>query len=53
MEKAEARPKQGVEIAARIIRKVIGAVRGVHIMAIGWERYIPQVVEEAGLLGNR
>ena len=53
MERAEDRPKQGVEIAARIIRQVKGAVRGVHIMAIGLERCIPQVVEEAGLLGNR
>ena len=53
MEQAEDRPRKSAEIAAHIIRQVRDATRGVHIMAIGWERYIPQVLEEAGLLDNR
>ena len=53
MEQTEDRAKMGIEIAARIIREVREVCRGVHIMAIGWERYIPQVLEEAGLSGAR
>ena len=53
MEQTEDRAKTGIEIAARIIREVREVCRGVHIMAIGWERYIPQVLEEAGLSGAR
>ena len=46
---AEDKSKKAIEIAARTIREVKDACRGVHIMAIGWEKYIPQVLEEAGL----
>ncbi len=53
MEQAEDRPRKSVEIAGRIIQQVREAARGVHIMAIGWERHIPQVLEEAGLLRDR
>jgi 5,10-methylenetetrahydrofolate reductase len=43
------RPAKAVEIAARLIRDVKGICQGVHIMTLGWERYVPQVLEEAGL----
>jgi 5,10-methylenetetrahydrofolate reductase len=43
------RPAKAVEIAARLIRDVKGLCQGVHIMTLGWERYVPQVLEEAGL----
>lgn len=49
MEEAEDKAGKGIQIAARIIREIRGACRGVHIMAIGWERYIPRLLEEAGL----
>ena len=49
MEDAEDRTQKGIEIAARIIRGVRDMARGVHIMAIGWERHIPRVLQEAGL----
>ena len=49
MEETEDRSRKAIEIAARIIKDVQHISRGVHIMAIGWERYIPQVLEEAGL----
>ena len=49
MEETEDRPRKAIEIAARIIKEVQHISRGVHIMAIGWERYIPQVLEEAGI----
>jgi 5,10-methylenetetrahydrofolate reductase len=43
------RPAKAVEIAARLMRDVKGLCQGVHIMTLGWERYVPQVLEEAGL----
>jgi len=39
----------GVEIAARIIREVRGLCAGVHIMAIGWERHIPDILRSSGV----
>ena len=39
----------GVEIAARIIRACKPYCQGVHIMAMGWESKIPQLLELAGL----
>ena len=43
------RPAKAVEIAARLIRDMKGMCQGVHIMTLGWERYVPQLLEEAGL----
>ena len=39
----------GVEIAARIIRECRPYCQGVHIMALGWEAKVPQLLEQAGL----
>jgi len=39
----------GVEIAARIIRECRGHCDGAHIMALGWESKVPDVLREAGL----
>ena len=38
-----------VRMASDIVRAVAPMCHGVHIMAIGWERYIPDVLEAAGL----
>jgi 5,10-methylenetetrahydrofolate reductase len=43
------RPSKAVEIAARLIREMRGMCQGVHVMTLGWERYVPQLLEEAGL----
>ena len=53
MDSAGDKPQAGVEIAARIIREARDICDGVHIMAIGWERYIPQVLELSGLPERR
>ena len=45
---AQDKVQAGVQIAARIIREARDICDGVHIMAIGWERYIPQVLEMSG-----
>ena len=43
------RPAKAIEIAARLIREMKGMCQGVHIMTLGWERYVPQLLDEAGL----
>ena len=40
---------KGVEIAARIIREIRRRCAGVHIMAIGWEARIPEILQASGL----
>lgn len=50
MDQAEDREKKSVEIAARLIKEMKPMCQGVHIMAIGWERKVPEVLDAAGLL---
>jgi len=52
MEHAPNPKVEGVSIAVRTIKalKKIEGVRGVHLMPIGWEEFVPDVVKQAGLL---
>ena len=52
MEKAEKGKEEGVKIIAEIIEqlKTIPGIHGVHIMAVGWEDIVPQIVEGVGLM---
>ena len=45
------RPAKAVEIGARLIREMKGMCQGVHLMTLGWERYIPQLLAAADLTG--
>jgi len=47
--KREDRKKKAVEITARIIREVKPLCQGVHIMALGWEELVPDIIQQAGL----
>ena len=51
MERAgpEGEAAMGIEIAARTIRKLRNVCQGVHVMAIGWERQIPEILQAAGI----
>ena len=49
MEGAKDRAEMSVEIAGRVIREMKGLCQGVHIMALGWEKYVPAVLDAAGL----
>jgi len=49
MEQAENRAQKSVEIAARLIKEMKSFCQGVHIMAIGWEKKVPEVLDAAGL----
>ncbi len=50
LDRATDKPKKSVEIAGRLIRELKGMCRGVHIMAIGWEKIVPAILEAAGLV---
>ena len=39
----------GVEIAARIIKECKPYCQGLHIMALGWEDKVPELLKQAGL----
>ena len=51
MRKAEDPKEEGIRIALETIERIkkIEGVRGLHIMAVGWEEIVPVVVERAGL----
>ena len=40
----------GIEIAADLIKELKDICHGVHIMAIGWEKKIPAILEAAGII---
>ncbi len=50
LDRATDRPKKSIEIAGRLIRELRGMCQGVHIMAIGWEKRVPAILEAAGLV---
>jgi 5,10-methylenetetrahydrofolate reductase len=45
----EDKTRTGIEIAAELIKQFQGLCQGVHIMAIGWERKVPAILDTAGL----
>jgi len=50
VEKANDPRNKGIEIAARLVKEVIEFCDGVHIMPIGADQSVPQVLKLAGLL---
>jgi len=49
MTEAEDKTKTGIAIAAGIIKDLKDICHGVHIMAIGWEKKVPAILDAAGL----
>jgi len=49
MATSENRVRTGIEIAANTIKELKGMCQGVHIMAMGWEKRIPAMLDAAGL----
>ena len=47
--KKEDRKKKAIEITARIIKQIKPLCQGVHIMPLGWDELVPQVITEAEL----
>ena len=52
LEEAEKAKDEGVKIILEIIEqlKEIPGVHGIHIMAVGWEDIVPEMVERAGFM---
>ncbi len=38
-----------VKIAGRLVREMKGMCQGAHLMTLGWEKYVPDILAEAGL----
>jgi len=49
MAAAEDKAQVGIEIAADLVRQLKDICQGVHVMAIGWEKKVPAVLDAAGL----
>ncbi len=49
MASAENKTQTGIQIAADLIKGLKDICQGVHIMAIGWEKKVPQILDAAGL----
>ncbi|MDD5339538.1 MAG: methylenetetrahydrofolate reductase [Dehalococcoidales bacterium] len=45
----EDREKVGIEMAANLIKNMKGMCQGVHIMAVAWEKKVPEIMALAGL----
>jgi 5,10-methylenetetrahydrofolate reductase len=45
----EDRKKKSVEISARLIRQIKPLCQGVHIMPLGWDELVPEIIKEAEL----
>ena len=52
LEKAEKAKDEGLKIILEIIDQVkeIPGVHGIHIMAVGWEDIVPEIVDRAGFM---
>jgi len=52
MEEAKNAKDEGVKIALEVIQQMrdIPGIHGVHIMAVGWEEVVPELVSKAGLM---
>jgi methylenetetrahydrofolate reductase (NADPH) len=52
LEGAKDKAAEGIKICVEQIQRLrrIEGVAGIHLMAIEWEKMVPQIVQEAGLL---
>ncbi|MCX7805244.1 MAG: methylenetetrahydrofolate reductase [Planctomycetota bacterium] len=41
--------KVSIKIAGELIREMKGMCQGAHIMTLGWDKYVPDILAEAGL----
>ena len=49
MEETKDKVATSIEIASRLIKKLKPMCQGIHIMPIGWNKLVPQVLEASGL----
>ncbi len=46
---AENKTQMGIQICAELIKELKDVCQGVHVMAIGWEKKVPEILNAAGL----
>jgi 5,10-methylenetetrahydrofolate reductase len=49
MEETQDKVATSIQIAAQLAKGMKDLCQGVHIMALGWEKWVPDVLQEAGL----
>jgi len=49
MEETKDKVATSVEIASRLIKELKTMCQGIHIMPIGWDKVVPQVINQTGL----
>lgn len=49
MAKTDDKPKTSIEITARLIREMKDMCQGAHLMTLGWDKYVPAILEAAGV----
>jgi len=50
MDASKDKAATSIEIASSLIKKLRPICQGIHIMPIGWDRIVPQVLEASGLI---
>ena len=48
MADSDDKTQTGIEICAELMKDLKDICQGVHVMAIGWEKKVPQILEAAG-----
>jgi len=43
------RPKVAIDLMANLMKELKPMCQGFHIMAMGWEKYVPELIQKAGL----
>jgi len=49
MAKTDDKPKTSIEITAKLIKEMKGMCQGTHLMTLGWDKYVPSILEAAGV----
>jgi methylenetetrahydrofolate reductase (NADPH) len=47
--KKEERPAASIEIATELIKGMKSLCAGIHIMPLGWEQYVPELLRQSGI----
>ena len=49
MAKTDDKPKTSIEITAKLIREMKDMCQGAHLMTLGWDKYVPAILDAAGV----
>jgi 5,10-methylenetetrahydrofolate reductase len=49
MTEAKDKTAAGIQLCAELVKNLRGMCQGVHVMAIGWEKKVPDILSAAGI----